>query len=240
MFDQIYTLLSHNDIFTPETLIHYWHGFVTTVQLVFLCLALGLAFSIPLALMRASRNMWISGPIWVYTYVFRGTPLLVQLYIIYYGSAQIPGIQHTFLWDFLRSPFYPALIAFTLNTVAYQTEIIRGAIVATPHGEIEAARAYGMSWAKYTWRIVLPSALRRGLQAYSNEVIFMLHASAIASAVTIIDLTGAAYDIYAKFYAPFDAFLFVAAIYLIVSFSIIYGFKRLERRLLAHLRPAGS
>lgn len=239
MFDQIHTLLSHNDIFTPETLMHYWHGFVTTVQLVFLCLLLGLLFAVPLGLMRASKNTWLSAPVWVYTYVFRGTPLLVQLYIIYYGTAQIPGIQNTFLWEYLRSPFYPALLAFTLNTVAYQTEIVRGAIVATPFGEIEAAKAYGMSWLKYTWRIVLPSAMRRGLQAYSNEVIFMLHASAIASAVTIIDLTGAAYDIYAKYYAPFAAFLFVAAVYLIVSFTIIFSFKRLERRLLVHLRPVG-
>ena len=210
------------------------------MQLVFLSLVLGLVFAVPLGILRTVRKVWVSGPIWVYTYVFRGTPLLVQLYIIYYGIPAIDGIQDTFWWSVFRQPFYPALIAFTLNTVAYQTEIIRGALQATPHGEVEAAKAYGMSWALRMRRIILPSAFRRGLQAYSNEVIFMLHASAIASVVTIVDLTGAARDIYSRFYAPFNAFIFAACIYAILSFSLIYFFKRLEHRVLAHLRPVNG
>ncbi|WP_346299901.1 ABC transporter permease subunit, partial [Halomonas sp. BM-2019] len=107
----------------------------------------------------------------------------------------------------------------------------------TPRGEIEAARAYGMSNALMMRRIILPSAFRRALPAYGNEVIFMLHASAIASVVTLMDLTGAARFVYARFYAPFEAFLFVAAIYLCLTFAILYFFRWLERRLLAHLRP---
>jgi arginine/ornithine transport system permease protein len=230
-------LLAGNVIFTPQTLGYYWDGLVTTTQLVFLSLVIGLVLAVPLAIGRSSHRRWISLPIYAYTYVFRGTPLLIQLYIIYYGVVFFDGIQETFLWPLLREAFYPALIAFTLNTAAYTTEIFRGAIKATPRGEIEAARAYGMSDALMMRRIILPSAFRRALPAYGNEVIFMLHASAIASVVTLMDLTGAARFVYARFYAPFEAFLFVAAIYLCLTFAILYFFRWLEKRLLAHLRP---
>ncbi|MDX1634021.1 MAG: ABC transporter permease [Marinobacter sp.] len=232
--------LNQNEIFTATTTLHYWDGLVTTVQLVFLSLVLGLVVAVPLAVLRTSRNRWVSSPVWVYTYLFRGTPLLIQLYVIYYGVAQIPGIQETFWWEIFKEPFYPALLAFTLNTAAYTTEIIRGAIVATPAGEIEAAKAYGMSWFLRMRRIILPSAARRAVQAYSNEVIFMLHASAIASVVTIVDLTGAARDIYSRFYAPFDAFIAVALIYMALTFALVFVFRKLEQRLLRHLKPANG
>lgn len=240
MPDFIAEWLNRNEIFTAMTIMEYWDGLVTTVQLVFLSLVIGLALAIPLAIMRTSRNPFINGPVWLYTYVFRGTPLLIQLYIIYYGLAQIEGIQQTFWWEIFREPFYPALLAFVLNTTAYTTEIIRGAIVATPHGEIEAAKAYGMSWALRIRRIVLPSAARRAVQAYSNEVIFMLHASAIASVVTIVDLTGAARNIYSRFYAPFDAFIFVALLYMALTFILVFVFRKLENHLLRHQRPVSS
>lgn len=233
-------LLSGNDIFTASTIMEYWGGMVTTVQLVFLSLVLGLVLAVPLAIMRTSKNPLINTPVWLYTYVFRGTPLLIQLYIIYYGLAQIEGIQQTFWWDIFREAFYPALLAFTLNTAAYTTEIIRGAIVATPHGEIEAAKAYGMSWALRMRRIVLPSAARRAVQAYSNEVIFMLHASAIASVVTLVDLTGAARNIYSRFYAPFEAFIFVALLYMALTFLLVFAFRKLENHLLQHQRPVSG
>lgn len=230
-------LLAGNVIFTPQTIGYYWDGLVTTTQLVFLSLVIGLVLAVPLAIGRSSGRRLISLPIYLFTYVFRGTPLLIQLYIIYYGVVFFDGIQETFLWPMLREAFYPALIAFTLNTAAYTTEIFRGAIKATARGEIEAARAYGMSKALMMRRIILPSAFRRALPAYGNEVIFMLHASAIASVVTLMDLTGAARFVYARFYAPFEAFLFVAAIYLCLTFAILYFFRWLEKRLLAHLRP---
>ncbi|WP_077530927.1 ABC transporter permease [Vreelandella utahensis] len=230
-------LLNQNEIFNATTVMHYWGGLVTTVQLVFLSLVIGLFLAVPLAILRTIRNPFVSGPVWLYTYIFRGTPLLIQLYIIYYGIGQIEGIQETFWWDIFRDPFYPALLAFTLNTAAYTTEIIRGALMATPQGEVEAAKAYGMSWALRMRRIVLPSAFRRAIQAYSNEVIFMLHASAIASVVTIVDLTGAARDIYSRFYAPFTAFVAVALVYMALTFLIVYGFRRLEQHLLKHQRP---
>ena len=240
MPDFISQWLNQNDIFTVMTLLEYWNGLVTTVHLVFLSLLIGLVIALPLAILRTVRNPFVSGPIWVFTYLFRGTPLLIQLYIIYYGIAQIPGIQETFWWLIFREPFYPALLAFTLNTAAYTTEIIRGAIIATPVGEIEAAKAYGMSWMLRMRRIILPNAARRAVQAYSNEVIFMLHASAIASVVTMVDLTGAARNIYARTYAPFDAFIFVALIYLMLTFILVFVFRKLENHLLRHQRPVNS
>jgi len=240
MPDFISQWLNQNDIFTVMTLLEYWNGLVNTVHLVFLSLLIGLVIALPLAILRTVRNPFVSGPIWVFTYLFRGTPLLIQLYIIYYGIAQIPGIQETFWWLIFREPFYPALLAFTLNTAAYTTEIIRGAIIATPVGEIEAAKAYGMSWMLRMRRIILPNAARRAVQAYSNEVIFMLHASAIASVVTLMDLTGAARNIYARTYAPFDAFIFVALIYLMLTFILVFVFRKLENHLLRHQRPVNS
>ncbi|OZG72903.1 amino acid ABC transporter permease [Hahella sp. CCB-MM4] len=231
-------ILASNAIFNLETLSHYGAGLILTVKLVSVALLIGLILSFPLALMRCSDNPFLSKPVWVFTYIFRGTPLIVQLYIIYYGSSFT--LQDTIVWPIFKEAFYPALIAFVLNTAAYTTEILRGAIMATPRGEIEAAKAYGMSWWKRTIRIVIPSAFRRALPAYSNEVIFMLHASSVSFTVTLVDLTGAAYDIYSRYYAPFEAFIFVACIYLTCTFSIIYGFKRLENRLMAHLKPAPS
>ncbi len=237
LLDWLDSLLANNSIFTLQTLSFYGDGLATTVQLVFLSLIIGLIMAVPLAIGRSSRHGLIKWPIFIYTYVFRGTPLLVQLYLIYYGVVFVEGVQESWLWPLIKDPFMPALVAFTLNTAAYTTEIFRGAIKATPRGEIEAARAYGMSPMLALRRIVLPSAFRRALPAYGNEVIFMLHASAIASVVTLMDLTGAARFVYARFYAPFDAFLFVAAIYLCLTFAILYFFRFLEKKLLAHLKP---
>ena len=231
-------LLASNEIFTLATLAEYWTGLVATVQLVILSLIAGLILSFPMALMRSSGKAWLSMPVWFFTYIFRGTPLIVQLYIIYYGSSFT--LQDTFLWPIFREAFYPALLAFTLNTAAYTAEILRGAIEATPRSEIEAAKAYGMNWWKRIRRIILPSAIRRALPAYSNEVMFMLHASAIASTVTILDLTGAAFNIYSRYYAPFEAFIFVACIYLCLTFCIIFIFRQLENRMMAHLKPASN
>ncbi|MBS9402685.1 ABC transporter permease [Halomonas sp. TRM85114] len=232
--------LADNSIFTLQTLGYYGEGLATTVQLVFLSLVIGLVLAVPLAIGRGAKRRWVRLPIFLYCYVFRGTPLLVQLYLIYYGVVFVEGIQDTWLWVILEKPFVPALIAFTLNTAAYTTEIFHGAIKATARGEIEAARAYGMSQWLMMRRIIIPSAFRRALPAYGNEVIFMLHASAIASVVTIMDLTGAARFVYARYYAPFEAFLFVAAIYLCLTFAILYLFRYLEKRLLAHLKPASG
>ena len=237
---QLLPFLEGNDIFTPQTFAMFWEGLVSTVYLVVLSAVVGVVLAVPLAMGRASRWRWLSGAIWVYTYVFRGTPLLIQLYIAYYGFAFIPGVRESPFAFFVDNPVWPALLSFTLNTAAYTCELFLGAIRGTPRGEIEAARAYGMSrWLTYR-RVILQGAFRRVLPAYANEVIFLLHASAIVSVVTIMDLTGAAYTVYARFYSPFPPFLFAALLYMLLSFGIQGGFRRLERRFNQHLQPAAT
>lgn len=211
----------------------YFSGLWTTVWLVGLSLVIGLVVAIPLAIAR-NNSLWVIWmPAWCYIYFLRGTPLLVQLYLIYYGMDQFFPVKDTW-WE---HAWFCALVAFILNTSAYTAEIIRGAINGLSKGEIEAAKAYGMSpWLTYR-RIVLPSALRRALPAYSNEVIFMLHGSAVAGIVTILDLTGTARLVSSRYYAPFEAFLVAGLFYLLLTFLILWCFKCAEKRFLAYLRP---
>ncbi|MGR5133527.1 ABC transporter permease [Vibrio alfacsensis] len=211
----------------------YLDGLWTTVWLVALALVIGLGVSIPLAVARNSTNYALSLPSWTFIYFFRGTPLLVQLYLIYYGMDQFFPVKDT-LWE---NAWFCALVAFVLNTSAYTAEIIRGAINGLPKGEVEAAKAYGMSTFMTYRRIILPSALRRALPAYSNEVIFMLHGSAVAGIITIMDLTGAARLVNSRYYAPFESFLTAGLFYMALTFIILWCFKVAEKRFLAYLRP---
>lgn len=211
----------------------YIDGLITTTWLVGLSLIIGLCIAVPLALARNSQYKVLSLTAWAYIYFFRGTPLLVQLYLIYYGMDQFITVSGT-LW---QHAWFCALVAFVLNTSAYTSEIIRGAINGLPKGEVEAAYAYGMGpWLVYR-RIILPSAMRRALPAYSNEVIFMLHGSAVAGIVTIMDLTGAARLVNSRYYAPFESFLAAGLFYMLLTFSIIATFKWAEKRFLAYSRP---
>jgi arginine/ornithine transport system permease protein len=220
-----------------ESLPMYWEGLLTTLELLAMALVIGLLAAVPLGVMRASSRRWLAMPVWFYTWVFRGTPLLVQLFIVYYGLAQFDAVRESWLWPWLSNAWFCAVLAFALNTCAYTTEMLAGAICATPHGEVEAARAFGMSWATLMRRIVLPSALRRCLPAYSNEVIMMLHATSIASVVTLLDLTGAAREMNSRFYLPFEAFITAALFYLALTFVLVAAFRRAEARWLAHLQP---
>lgn len=215
----------------------YLEGTLVTLRLLLVALIAGLVVAIPLAVMRASPNPWVSRPVWLFTYVFRGTPLLVQLFLIYYGLAQFAWMRESMLWPMFSSAWFCAMLAFAINTCAYTTEIIAGAISATNHGEVEAAKAMGMSPAILYRRILLPSALRRALPAYSNEVIMMLHGTSIASIVTLLDITGAAREINSKFYLPFEAFLTAAAFYLALTFILVSLFHLAEKRWLVHLAP---
>ncbi len=216
-------------------------GLWTTIWLVGLSLCVGLLIAIPCGLIMARRRKsWVKSVVHGYSYVFRGTPMLVQLYIFYYGiGMQIGGVEwirHSdWLWSILRQAWPWALVAFALNTGAYTSEIVRGAIVTTPRGEVEAATAMGMSARQANRRIVFPSALRRALPAYGNEVIFMLHGSAIASVVTIMDITGVARNLYAKSYEPFVPFLTAGFLYLVITFTIVSSFRFLEKRITRHL-----
>jgi len=216
-----------------ESLPIYIQGLWTTVWLVGLALIIGLCVSIPLAVARNSTNYAFSLPSWGFIYFFRGTPLLVQLYLIYYGMDQFFPVKDT-LWE---NAWFCALVAFIFNTSAYTAEIIRGAINGLPKGEVEAAKAYGMSKFMTYRRIILPSALRRALPAYSNEVIFMLHGSAVAGIVTIMDLTGAARLVNSRYYAPFESFLTAGLFYVALTFIILWCFKVAEKYFLAYLRP---
>jgi arginine/ornithine transport system permease protein len=215
----------------------YLDGALVTVQLLGASLLLGLVLALPLALLRASPNPWASRPVWLFTYVIRGTPMLVQLFLIYYGLAQFAAVRESVLWPWLSQAWFCAVLAFGLNTCAYTAEIIAGSLSATPHGEVEAARAMGMSTAQVYRRILLPSALRRALPAYSNEVIMMLQGTSLASIVTLLDLTGAAREVNSRFYAPFEAFITAAVFYLLLTFALVGLFHLAERRWLSHLRP---
>jgi arginine/ornithine transport system permease protein len=220
-----------------ENLPLYLSGAWTTLQLLLISLLLGLALAVPLGVLRSLRGSWISRAVWVYTYVFRGTPMLVQLFLIYYGLAQFEAVQQSALWPLLSSAWFCACLTFVLNTCAYTTEIIAGSIKALPAGEIEAAKAIGMSRWVMLRRIVLPSALRRSLPAYSNEAIFMLHGTALASIVTILDLTGAARQVNSTHYIPFAAFITAAVFYFLMTLSLVGLFHKAEARWLKPLMP---
>ena len=216
----------------------YLAGTLTTVKLVLLALAVGFVAALPLAVARASRNRWAWMPVWAFTYVIRGTPLLVQLFLVYYGAAQFAWVRESVLWPWLSSAWFCAVLAFGINTCAYTTEIIAGALLATPAGEVEAARSVGMSWLTMMRRILLPSALRRALPAYGNEVILMLHGSSLASVVTLMDLTGAAREVNSIHFLPFEAFVTAALFYLALTFIVVASFRRAEARWLRHLGAA--
>lgn len=220
-----------------DALPRYLSGAVTTIELLAISLLIGLALAIPLAVLRSLPSPWASRPVWAFTYVFRGTPLLVQLFLIYYGLAQFAWVRESFAWPYLSSAWFCACLSFVLNTCAYTVEIIAGSIRALPHGEIEAAKSLGMSRWVMLRRIVLPSALRRSLPAYSNEAIFMLHGTSLASVVTIMDLTGAARQLNSTYYIPFEAFITAAIFYFAITLSLVGLFHAAERRWLKPLMP---
>ena len=214
-------------------------GVWTTLQLTFLALAIGFAIALPAALARARRVPWASPIINGYVYLFRGTPLLVQTYLIYYGLGQFEWIRDSWAWTFLRDAWWCALIAFSLNSGAYSTEIIRGAVETTPKGELEAATALGLSPRQVNWLVLIPSALRRALPQYGNEVVFMLHGTAVASVITIIDILGAGRTLNARFYLAYEGFITAALLYMAITFLLVWIFRLLEARYLRHLRPRG-
>ena len=214
----------------------YIEGIRTTLVLLVISLAASFVLAVPLAVARVSSNRWISQPVWLFTYVLRGTPLLVQLYIVYHGLAQFEAVRDSFAWVALKNAWFCAWLAFTLNSTAYTTEIFAGALRATNVGEIEAARSYGLSGIQLYRRVLLPSALRRALPQYSNEVVGLMHATAIASTVTLVDITRVARDVYANTLVVTESFGVAAVIYFVLTFTLVGVFKLLERRFLRHLR----
>ena len=210
----------------PQLLAGAW----LTVQLVALAMVTGTVLAFPLACMRTSRHGWLWAPAWGYVFFFRGTPLLVQIFLVYYGLAQFAAVRDSLLWPVLREPYWCAVIAFGLNTAAYTAEIIRGGMLAVPHGEREAARSLGLSRWQEMRLIVLPRAVRQALPAYGNEVILMLKGSALASTITLLDLTGVARTLIARTYLAVELFALAGFIYLILTLLIVRGVRLLERR----------
>ena len=215
----------------------YLNGVALTLKVLLISLACGLALAIPLALMRVSRTCLLGYPAWLYAYVIRGTPMLVQLFLVYYGLAQFEAVRQSPLWPYLSSATFCTCLAFALNTSAYSAELLAGSLRSTPRGEVEAARAMGMSRLTLYRRILLPSALRRALPQYSNEVLMMLQTTSLASIVTLVDITGAAKTFNARDYLPFDAFITAGLIYLDLTFMLVRLFKLAERHWLAYLAP---
>jgi arginine/ornithine transport system permease protein len=213
----------------------FWTGLQNTMILLVISLIAGGVIAVPLAIVRATRVPVLNPLAYAFIYLIRGTPLLVQLYIIYYGFAQFDAVRHSAAWVVLQDPWWCALIAFSISTSAYTAEIFRAAIVDTPRGEVESAIAVGMSRRLAMRRIILPSAFRRALPAYGNEVIFNLQSTSLASTVTVIDVLGAARLLNNKYYLASEGFLAAAVIYIAVILIITSLFRSLERRLFRHL-----
>ena len=213
-------------------------GVAMTLWLLVASIAIGGTLAVPLAVARVSRNPLLRIPVWFYTYVFRGTPLYIQLLILYTGIYSLQIVRDQPALDaFFREGINCTLLAFALNTCAYTTEIFAGAIRATPYGEIEAGRAYGMSEFTLYRRIILPSALRRSLPFYSNEVILMLHSTTLAFTATVPDLLKVARDVNSATYSSFEAFGLAAVLYAVMVFTLVWVFRRCENRWLAFLQP---
>ena len=212
-------------------------GAVLTVQLVVFSGIVGLFLGLILALLRLSKHWTVQVLPFLYIFFFRGTPLLVQIFLIYNGLGQFEWVRQSFLWEpVLSQAYWCAIIAFTLNTSAYLAEIIRGAIQAIPTGELEAADAMGLSkWKKLT-RITLPRAFGIVIPAYSNEVIFMLKGSALASTITLMDITGVARTISSRTYTNIELFFAAGIVYLLLSWVILFSFRLFEKRMNRHNR----
>lgn len=222
--------------FLYETLLALLPGIPLTLKLATLSVVLGAFLALPLALMRLSGVGvldWISKG---YTFVFRSTPLLVQIFIIYYGLGQFREIRTSFLWPVLRDPYWCAIIALTLNTAAYASEIIRGGLLSVPAGQIEAARAVGMSRFTTFRRIILPQAIRQALPGYGNELILMVKATSLASIITLMEVTGIAAKMISETYRAIEIFIVAGAVYLVLNFVLTRLLKLAETRLNPHLK----
>lgn len=217
------------------------NGVWVTLQLTFISSFIGLVFALPLAFAALSRNPMFSMPVASFSYFFRGTPLLIQIYLLYYGLGQFSAElrQIPWLWNIVKQPYWCAIIAFSMNTCAYTIEIFKGSFKNTPKGEIEAAVAMGMSKWQVFYRVIFPSGFRRALPAYSNEVIFMLHGTAqvFVIALTNLDILGAANRMKNVTFLQFTPYLIAACLYLSITFLLIFIFKKCEKRWLSYLQP---
>ena len=203
---------------------------LVTLKLLISSLAIGLLIGLGFAILRLNQNIIISKVAYIYSYVFRGTPLLVQIFIIYFGLAQIEYLRSTFLWSIIKEPYWCAIIAFALNTGAYTSEILRSAFQTIQTGIIEAGKSLGISNKIIFYKIQIPIAIRQSLPAYGNEMILMMKGTSLASTVTLMDLTGVAKYIISTTFKPIEVFIVAGGIYLFMTFLIHNVIKYLEKK----------
>ena len=221
-----------------ETFPKLLSGLNLTIQLVTTSLFIGFCLAIGLALLRLSNNTFLSFFAKTYVFYFRGTPLLVQIFLIYYGIAQFEIIRETFVWSFFKEAYWCGILALTLNTCAYSSEIIRGGIQSVPFGQIESAKSVGMSRFLLYRRIILPIAFRQALPAYGNEMILMVKATSLVSTITLMEVTGIARLIIAKTFSPVEIFIVAGLIYLTINFIVTRLVNYSEIKLTPYLRHA--
>ena len=203
---------------------------VITLKLLSVSLIIGLFIGLFFAILRLNKNIFINRFAYGYSYVFRGTPLLVQIFIIYFGLGQIEFLRSTVLWVILKEPYWCAIIAFALNTGAYTSEILRSAFQTIKLGIIEAGKSLGISNKVIFYKIQIPIAIRQSLPAYGNEIILMMKGTSLASTVTIMDLTGVAKYIISTTFKPIEVFIVAGGIYLFMTFIIHNVIKFLEKK----------
>ena len=201
-----------------------------TLKLLSVSLILGLFIGLGFAILRMNNNKLINKFAYGYSYIFRGTPLLVQIFIIYFGLGQIEYLRTTFLWVVLKEPYWCAIIAFSLNTGAYTSEILRSAFQTIKPGYLEAGRSLGIPSKIIFTKIQIPIAIKQSLPAYGNEIILMLKGTSLASTVTIMDLTGVAKYIISTTFKPVEVFIVAGGIYLFMTFIIHNVIKYLEKK----------
>ena len=201
-----------------------------TLKLLFSSLFFGLFIGLLFAILRLNKNQFINKFAYGYSYIFRGTPLLVQIFIIYFGLGQIEYLRSTILWNILKEPYWCAIIAFSLNTGAYTSEILRSAFQTIKPGFIEAGKSLGISNKIIFYKIQIPIAIRQSLPAYGNEIILMLKGTSLASTVTLMDLTGVAKYIISTTFKPIEVFIVAGGIYLFMTFIIHNFIKYLEKK----------
>tara|TARA_B100001057_G_scaffold146005_1_gene145996 strand:- start:1838 stop:2515 length:678 start_codon:yes stop_codon:yes gene_type:complete len=203
---------------------------VITLKLLSVSLIIGLFIGLLFAILRLNKNIFFNKFAYGYSYLFRGTPLLVQIFIIYFGLGQIEYLRTTFLWNILKEPYWCAIIAFALNTGAYTSEILRSAFQTIKPGIIEAGKSLGISTKIIFYKIQIPIAIRQSLPAYGNEIILMMKGTSLASTVTIMDLTGVAKYIISTTFRPVEVFIVAGGIYLFMTFIIHNIIKYLEKK----------
>ena len=211
-------------------------GFWMTFELWFLSAVLGMALAIILLLMRISGRWYLFSPAMIYIYIFRGTPILVQIFIIYHGMPQLEFVRDSIFWPILKEPFGCAIVALSLNTGAYLSEIFRGGVLGVDRGLTEAAAALGISVRQRFIYITSPIAIRLCLPAYSNDVVSLMKSTALASTITLLDMMGIARTIVAETYAPYEIFISLMIIYLIMTWITQRTFGWLEKRMSRHVR----